>query len=97
MWGPCSNLDLTAELDHAVRRNREEFCRREGVAMHEREELDLDPTPSRLARWHYREPTNEKRSGRHVETELLCGTGIEDLRNIRLLHKAIMDNNGMEI
>ena len=27
----------------------------------------------------------------------LCGTGIEDLRNIRLLHKAIMDNNGMEI
>ena len=65
--------------------------------MHEREELDLDPTPSRSARWHYREPTNEKRSGRHVETELLCGTGIEDLRNIRLLHKAIMDNNGMEI
>jgi hypothetical protein len=30
----CSNLHLTAELDHSVRRNAEKFRRRQSVAMH---------------------------------------------------------------
>ena len=65
--------------------------------MHECEELDLDLVPFRAAGWHDRKPSNEKRSLAHLEAELLCDTAIEGLRNIRLLHESIMDNNAMKI
>ena len=98
MSEPYSNLDLTAELDHPVRRNGEELCRGEGVAMHECEELDLDlvAISSRPVGTIASRPTKNEVS-LMLEAELLRGTAIEGLRNIRLLHEAIMDNNAMKI
>src|SRR5215471_6072065 len=66
-----SNLHLTAELYHSVRRYAEKFRRRQRVAMHSLEQLAPDCDQTRLSLRHNRYSADEERRIHHVELEAL--------------------------
>src|SRR5262249_24685615 len=93
----CSNLHLTAELDHSVRRNAEKFRRRQSVAMHGLEQFAADGSPARLSFRHDRNSAHEERRLHHVELKALCAAPLKHSRNIRVLHEPVISDHGMEI
>ncbi len=93
----CSNLGLTAEFNHAIRRYAEEIRRRKRIAVHELEDGATKAPKSRLLRRHDLHPPDEKRRLHHIEMEALGGATMHDARHVRVLHEAILGDDRVEV